>query len=99
MYTQAQVLQFLDSQKEFLRNNYRIVKLGLFGSYAKGTQTPESDVDILLEFEDGTENLLDKRLSLEQFFQTQLGLKVDIARERFLRPGIREKILSHVIFV
>lgn len=99
MYSQPQLLQFLLAQKAFLNKNFKVVKLGLFGSYAKGTQTPESDVDIILEFEEGTENLLDKRLSLELFFQTELGLKVDIARERFLRPSIREKILSHAIFV
>ncbi len=99
MYTQFQVLDFLKNQKSFLKKTYRVSKLGLFGSYAKGTQTVESDVDIILEFEDGTENLLDKRLSLQDFFQSKLGLKVDIARERFLRQDIREKILTDAIFV
>ncbi|MEO6760649.1 MAG: nucleotidyltransferase domain-containing protein [Saprospiraceae bacterium] len=99
MPTQIQVLDFLKSQKPFLSNTYQVSKLGLFGSYAQGTQTTESDVDILLEFEDGTEDLLDKRLSLEAFFQANLGLKVDIARERFLRRSVRDKILRHAIFV
>ncbi len=99
MYTQTQILEFLKSQKPFLATTYQVSKLGLFGSFAKGTQTSESDVDIILEFENGAENLLDKRLSLEDFFQTNLGLKVDIARERFLRESVRAKILSHAIFV
>ncbi len=97
--TQMQILDFLKSQKPFLTSTYQVSKLGLFGSYAKGTQTVDSDVDIILEFEGGTENLLEKRLSLEAFFQSKLGLKVDIARERFLRRSIRDKILSHAIFV
>jgi len=99
MYSQIQILDFLKSQKPFLTSTYQVSKLGLFGSYAKGTQTVDSDVDIILEFEEGTENLLDKRLSLEAFFQSNLGLKVDIARERFLRKSVRDKILSHAIFV
>ena len=97
--TNLQMLDFLKSQKPFLTSTYQVSKLGLFGSYAKGTQTVTSDVDIILEFEEGTENLLEKRLSLEAFFQAKLGLKVDIARERFLRRSIRDKILSHAIFV
>ena len=97
--TNLQMLDFLKSQKPFLTSTYRVSKLGLFGSYAKGTQTTSSDVDIILEFEEGTENLLEKRLSLEAFFQSKLGLKVDIARERFLRRSVRDKILSHAIFV
>ncbi len=96
MHTQMQVLDFLKSQKPFLSKAYQVSKLGLFGSYAKGTQTVGSDVDILLEFEEGTEKLLEKRLALEEFFFSKLGLKVDIARERFLRRSIREKILSHL---
>lgn len=99
MHTQTQVLDFLKSQKPFLSTAYQVVKLGLFGSYAKGTQTAGSDVDILVEFEENTPNLLEKRLALEDFFQSKLGLKVDIARERFLRQSIRDKILSHAIFV
>ena len=78
---------------------YQVSKLGVFGSYAKETQVTGSDLDILLEFEEGTGNLLEKRLSLEDFFQSKLGLKVDIARERFLRRGVRDKILRHAIFV
>ena len=99
MYTQIQVLDFLKSQKPFLKTTYQISKLGLFGSYAKGTQTMGSDVDILLEFEEGTENLLEKRLFLEEFFRENLGVKVDIARERFLRRSVRDKILRDAIFV
>jgi hypothetical protein len=99
MYSQNQILDFLKTQKPFLANNYRVSKLGVFGSYAKGTQTVDSDIDIILEFEEGTENLLEKRLLLEAFFQSNLGLKVDIARERFLRQSVRDKILNHAIFV
>ncbi len=99
MQTQIQILNFLKSQKPFLTSTYQVSKIGLFGSYAKGTQTADSDVDIILEFEEGTENLLDKRLSLEAFFRSSLGLKVDIARERFLRQSVRDKILNHAIFV
>lgn len=99
MYTQAQVLDFLKTNKPHLQKQYGIQKIGLFGSYAKGTQTPQSDLDIVLEFKEGTDELLEKRLALEAFFSANLGLKVDIARERFLRPSIKKQVLAHAIFV
>lgn len=99
MYTQTQLLDFLKTNKPHLQKQYGIEKIGLFGSYAKGTQTPQSDLDIILEFRDGTDDLLEKRLSLEAFFAAQLGLKVDIARERFIRPSIKKQVLAHAIFI
>lgn len=82
-----------------LQTKFDIVKLGLVGSYAKGQQTPESDLDILVEYAEGTPELFEKRLALEKFFKSKLGLKVDIAREKYVRPSIRRKLLSYAIFV
>lgn len=99
MYTQAEILNFLKANKPFLQEKFDIVKLGLVGSYAKGMQTPESDVDILIEYAEGTNELLEKRLGLEKFFRSKLGIKVDIAREKYVRPSIKRKLLSYAIFV
>lgn len=99
MYTQEEILNFLRANKMLLQTKFDIVKLGLVGSYAKGQQTPESDLDILVEYAEGTPELFEKRLALEKFFKSKLGLKVDIAREKYVRPSIRRKLLSYAIFV
>ncbi len=99
MYTQEEILHFLRDNKSLLQEKFHITKLGLVGSYAKGQQTPESDLDILVEFADETPELFEKNLALQRFFKTKLGLKVDIAREKYVRPSIKRKLLTYAIFV
>lgn len=52
MVTKELILEFFVNHKDELRERYSLVKVGLFGSYAKGVATPESDIDIYAEFED-----------------------------------------------
>ena len=44
------ILQKLSQEKEYIQSKYEVDKIGLFGSYAKGTQTEDSDIDIYVEF-------------------------------------------------
>lgn len=64
-------------------------KVGIFGSYARGEQTQESDLDILV-FLDGTKrfSLLDI-IGVEQDLSDALGIKVDLVTERSLHPIVR----------
>ena len=43
----------LKEQVAYLKQQYHIKKLGIFGSYVRGEETPNSDLDILVEFESG----------------------------------------------
>ena len=45
-----EVLQLLRDALPDLRQRYPIARIGIFGSYARGEQTPDSDVDVLVEF-------------------------------------------------
>ncbi len=54
MKTKIQILEFLSQNKKVLRDKYHIVRIGLFGSYAREEQNPESDIDLLVEFEENT---------------------------------------------
>jgi predicted nucleotidyltransferase len=51
MKTLADFKQILSQNKSLLREQYRVTRLGIFGSYARGEQTPESDLDILIDYE------------------------------------------------
>ena len=65
-----------------------IVRLRLFGSYATGEETPESDVDLIADFSD-RKSLLDL-VRIEREFSERLGRKVDLLTENALSPYARK---------
>ena len=49
MMSKEYILAFLQAHKDELYQKYSVTKLGLFGSYAKGNATSESDVDVIVQ--------------------------------------------------
>jgi predicted nucleotidyltransferase len=80
-----------------IRKEYKAEIIGLFGSYVRGEQKDESDVDVLVRFLDGA-TLFDF-VGLADFLEERLSLEVDIVSERALRPELREQILKDVVSV
>ena len=80
-----------------IRKEYKAEIIGLFGSYVRGEQKGESDVDVLVRFLDGA-TLFDF-VGLADFLEEKLSLEVDIVSERALRPELREQILKDVVSV
>lgn len=78
-----------------LKQRYYIRSLGVFGSYLRGQETPKSDLDILVEFEDGATSLFEY-LDLANELTSLLGAKVDLVEKRGLKPFIGQRILAEV---
>lgn len=77
-------------QKNIIVKNlspYKPKKLGVFGSYARGENDANSDLDILVEF--GVRISLLDLVGLEQDLSESLGLKVDLVTERALSKYVR----------
>ena len=70
----------------------------MFGSYARGDQNINSDIDLLVEFEDNTQDLYDLKLQLKDFFQKSLGIEIDICREKYIKPRIKKSILKETVY-
>jgi uncharacterized protein len=98
MKTRDQVLTFLTQNKKLFREDFHIIRIGLFGSYARGEQNDGSDIDLLVEFEEGTENLYDLKLQLKEFIRFKLGMEVDICREKFIKSRMRSSILRETVY-
>jgi uncharacterized protein len=70
---------------------YGIKRVALFGSIVRGEETPESDIDILVEFEEPRKKPLGLFgwIELEEELERQLGRKIDLVSSKALKPRIR----------
>lgn len=99
MAKREDVLTFLRENKENLFTEFRIVKIGLFGSYARNEQTEDSDIDLIVEFMPNTDNLSEKKAKIKALLTEQFNRKVDLCREKYIKPYIKSQILQSAIYV
>jgi predicted nucleotidyltransferase len=97
MKTLAEIQQILRQNKPLLQQHYRITKLGIFGSYARGEQTEQSDVDVLIDYDQAP--TLFKLVELRDYLSSAIGIKVDIVTQNGLKRRIRERVLSEVVYI
>ena len=71
-------------------------RLRVFGSVARGEETPNSDVDFLVELPRGYD-LFTQRMPLTLGLQDLLHRKVDLVPEHELNPHLREHVLSEAV--
>jgi len=84
----TEIIDFLKSEKTFLSNEFGVVNIGLFGSFAKGEQTADSDIDILVELKEPRFDwLAGLKIYLEQIFEKKIELvrKSDLLKSHFIR--------------
>lgn len=93
----TEILQRLrEHQRELI--GYGVSKIGLFGSFVRGEQHPDSDVDLLLEFREGSKNF-DNFMHLSFLLEELLNRKVELVTPESLSPYIRPHIEREVEFV
>jgi len=90
-----QLLATLRAKLPELRRLYGVRTMGVFGSYVRGSQNPDSDLDVLVEFS-RTPSLLDF-VGLEQELSEMLGVKVDLVMKSALKHAIGERIMQEVV--
>lgn len=97
MISREYILSEIKQQKQKLQN-LGVVRIGLFGSYAKEEQSEKSDIDILIEFEPEKENF-DNYMSVYDILEnTFSNEKIEIVTKNGLSPYIGPKILKEVIY-
>ena len=87
----------MQSQKPRLAQEYGVKEIGIFGSWVRHEQRPDSDVDVLIEFEQPARIGLIGLVGLENDLSDLLGVKVDLVIKRNLKRRIGERILQEVI--
>lgn len=91
------ILEILKENENIVRERFGVKKIGLFGSFAKGFHSIDSDIDILVEFEAPVD--IFQFLDLKEFFESLFGRKVDLVTKNALKPLLTEQILSEVLYV
>ncbi len=76
-----------------IREKYGVTSIGIFGSYARGDESPDSDIDIIVEFD---RPIGWELVDLTDYLESVLRHKVDLVIRRSLHPLIRDAILSEV---
>ncbi|MFN7339245.1 MAG: nucleotidyltransferase family protein [bacterium] len=95
--TLEEIKAILILYKPFLIERFKILELGLFGSYVRGEQTKDSDVDILVEFSQ-VPTLFDL-VEVEYLISDKLGLPVDLIDKKSLKAALREQILNETVYL
>jgi len=80
-----------------IRERYGVARIGVFGSVVRGEATPESDIDILVEFREGEETF-DHFMDLKFYLEDLLGRPADLVIADTLKPRIRSTVLGEVVY-
>jgi len=94
-----QIKTTLSRHKRELNREYKIKRIGIFGSYVRGEQKKRSDVDILVEFEEAADLSLLDFIRIENYLSSILGVKVDLVEKQALKPRIGKHVLEEVVNV
>jgi len=94
MINSRQILDYLSLNKDRYQKEFHLKRIGIFGSVARDEQTNNSDIDLIVEFEENTPDLYNIKLKIKNEIQSQFNLSVDICREKYINPIFKSQILS-----
>lgn len=89
---------FIEKHRETIKKlaaDWGVVRVRLFGSLARGEGGPQSDIDLLVDLEEGRSALALGGLLMD--LQERLGRRVDVVTPAALHPRIRDKVLEQAV--
>lgn len=89
------ILEVLRQHVPMLAERYAVDTLEVFGSYVRSEQDEDSDLDILISFEEDPSLLT--FIAIENYLSDLLGIRVDLVMKDSLKPKIGQQILREAI--
>ncbi len=90
-------IEILKNHEAMIKQRYGVKKIGIFGSFARGEEKEVSDIDVLVDFNEGAKTF-DHFMELKFFLEDLFGRKVDLVTVTALRPQLKEGILREVTY-
>lgn len=84
------ILEFLRKNKDYLKQNFEVTSISLFGSFARGDENEKSDIDLLVDMPPDLHNLV----GVIDYLESAFGRKVDIIRNR---PNMHPRFTKHIL--
>ena len=97
MKTIDEIKNTINKHKTYLSEDFKVKSISLFGSYLRGEQKKNSDLDILVEFNETID--LFEFIKLENYLTEILGCKVDLVMKDTLKPRIKDRILNEAVSI
>lgn len=82
-------------RKDKIKEKFKAEIVGIFGSYARGEEKEESDIDVLVRFGEGA-TLFDL-VGLGYYLEDLFGVPVDVVSERALHPLMKDDVLKELV--
>ena len=91
-YSASEILEILKSHRNLLRE-YKVNRIGLFGSHSRNEPNNISDIDLLVDFEEKTfDNFIELAFELEEIFGRKIDLVTETGISPYFLPYIRNEI-------
>lgn len=90
-----QIRLLILERKDKIKEEFKAEVLGVFGSYARGEEKKESDIDVLVRFGEGATLL--HLVGLGYYLEDLFGVPVDVVSERALHPMMKDDVLKELV--
>ena len=90
----SKAIEILRDHEQEIKRRFAVRRIGLFGSSIRGEETKESDIDILVEFEDPTfRNFMNLAFYLEDIFSRRVDLLTPEGISHRIRPYVEKEVV------
>lgn len=96
MKTIEEIKAIINQHRQELEERFKVKSIAIFGSYVRSEETPQSDIDILVEFKEPVGFLF---IHLADFLEEILGVGVDLLTPEAIKPNRRRYIMEELVYV
>jgi hypothetical protein len=94
----TEIIEKLRDESDYLRENYGVKSIGLFGSFQRREEETGSDIDLLVSLEKGNKDFFNY-MRLKEYLENLFGREVDLVTKPALKEKLRDKILDQIEYV